>query len=394
MTQRQHGARRREIEMPEYSITSDHPRILGIFAHPDDEVFCAGGTLARSRAAGAEVLVVSATRGQAGQIRDPRAATRRTLGAVRARELEAACAWLGVGQAYCLDYLDGTLQDVEPDRLATDVEAIIHDFSPDAVITFGPDGGYGHPDHVAISAAATRAWAGIANSSKQTALYYSHFPRRGLLLSRKLAGWLVARSRRFQGSEEFAHGLALLAESASVLGFVRDTLRVQWFPEGFSIVEQDEAGASLYLILSGGVEVVQEEVDGTRRVLRRMAAGEFFGELSVAHGGPRSASVVATEGVTCLVLSAEAPTAFTGRGAAARLTGAALGGDGEDQGLEAAICMDVADFLDQKLAALAAHRTQFPIRPELFPPALLHDLFGCECFVTVPVPATRGSPRT
>ncbi len=380
--------------MPEYAITSDHPRILGIFAHPDDEVFCAGGTLAHYTAASAEVLVVSATRGQAGQIRDPRAATRRTLGAVRARELEEACTRLGVGQAYCPDYLDGALQDVEPERLASDVAAIIQDFSPDAVITFGPDGGYGHPDHVAISAATTRAWAGTANSSKQTALYYSHFPRRGLLLSKQLAGWLVAQGRRFQGSAEFAHGLTLLAEGATVLGFARDRPRVQWFPEGFSIVEQDELGASLYLILSGGVEVVREEVDGTRRVLRRMAAGEFFGELSVAHGRPRSASVVATEAVTCLVLSAETPTAFAGRGAEARLTEATVGVVGEEHSLEGPVCIDVADRLDQKLAALAEHRTQYPIRPEHFPPALLHDLFGRECFVAVPVPVTRAEDTT
>jgi LmbE family N-acetylglucosaminyl deacetylase len=383
--------------MAALSITNDRPRILGMFAHPDDEVFCAGGTLAHCTAAGAEVLVVSATRGQAGQIRDPRVATRRTLGAVRARELEEACTQLGVGRAYCLDYMDGALQEVEPDRLASEVAAIIRDFSPDSVITFGPDGGYGHPDHVAISAATTRAWAGGAGTSKQPALYYSHFPRRDLLLLEQLAGWLVARDIRFQGSEQFAHGLALLAEEATVLGVARDKLRVEWFPAGFSIVEQDELGASLYLILSGGVEVVREEADGTRRALRRMAAGEFFGELAVAHGGPRSASVVATEAVTCLVLSAGTPTAYTGRGAEAHLTETTADADAEGQSPEEAICLDVAHHLDHKLAALAAHRTQYPIRPELFPPALLHNLFGLECFVAVPTPvphaAVDRSPR-
>ena len=67
-------------------------RLLGVFAHPDDEVFCAGGTIARAAEAGAEVMIVSATRGEQGQIRDPAAATRRTLGAVRERELCAAAA--------------------------------------------------------------------------------------------------------------------------------------------------------------------------------------------------------------------------------------------------------------------------------------------------------------
>ena len=376
-----------------YPITPAQPRVLGMFAHPDDEVFCAGGTLAHYASTGAEVLVVSATRGQAGQIRDPRAATRRTLGAVRSRELEEACRQLGVRQAYCLDYQDGTLHDIAPERLTSDVAAILRDFAPDAVFTFGPDGGYGHPDHIAISAAASRAWAGNARPPRQARLYYSHFPRRNLLLSERLARWLVARSTPFRGSEEFAHSLALLAESATMLGFARDRPRVQWFPEGFSIIEQDELGASLYLILSGTVAIAREEAGGARRVLRRLGAGAFFGELAVAHGRPRSASVVAIEAVTCLVLSAETPPAFAGRGASARLIEAPVGAVDEERSperpnAEEAICIDVAAHLDRKLAALAAHRTQYPIRPELYPAALLHDLFATECFVAAPMAAT------
>jgi len=57
--------------------------LLGVFAHPDDETFCAGGTLARYAKDGAEIMVVSATRGEAGQIRDARVGTQRTIAAVR-----------------------------------------------------------------------------------------------------------------------------------------------------------------------------------------------------------------------------------------------------------------------------------------------------------------------
>src|SRR5215217_8426567 len=103
--------------------TTPPPRILGVFAHPDDESFCAGGTLAKYAASGAEIMVVSATRGDAGQIRDARAATRRTLGAVRERELELACERLGIQQAVCLDYGDGTLKDVESEILTRDVRS-------------------------------------------------------------------------------------------------------------------------------------------------------------------------------------------------------------------------------------------------------------------------------
>src|SRR5215471_3524044 len=92
-------------------------RILGVFAHPDDESFCAGGTFAKYVAAGAEVMVVSATRGEAGQIRMPSVATRRTLGAVREQELHLACQRIGIQHARCLDLLDGTLKDVDQEIL-------------------------------------------------------------------------------------------------------------------------------------------------------------------------------------------------------------------------------------------------------------------------------------
>ena len=78
-------------------------RLLGVYAHADDETCCAGGTLAKYVAAGAEVMVVSMTQGEAGQIRDAHAATRRTLGMVRAEELRRACQELGVQHVRCLN---------------------------------------------------------------------------------------------------------------------------------------------------------------------------------------------------------------------------------------------------------------------------------------------------
>src|SRR5206468_7053781 len=106
----------------------DGPRLLGVFAHPDDEVFCAGGTLAKYVAHGSEAMVVSATRGQSGQIRDAGAATRRTLGEVRERELRQACSILGVQHSLCLDYSDGELAGVDRGALSEDVFRIVNDF--------------------------------------------------------------------------------------------------------------------------------------------------------------------------------------------------------------------------------------------------------------------------
>src|SRR5262245_35354726 len=133
-------------------------RLLGLYSHPDDETFCSGGTFARLAEQGAEIKVIAATRGQAGAIRDAGVATRRTIGEVRERELQLACERLGVQHAHCLNYQDGALAMGDPTPLIGELTEAIRTFRPTAVFTFGPDGGYGHPDHVAISAAATAAW--------------------------------------------------------------------------------------------------------------------------------------------------------------------------------------------------------------------------------------------
>ena len=132
-------------------------RLLGVFAHPDDETFCAGGTFARYAGQGAEIIAVSATRGQAGQIRDAAAGSRRTIASVREAELRLACERLGITTVRCLDHVDSTLADAEFPALVDEVAEAISEFRPDVVITFAPDGGYGHPDHITIGAVTTAA---------------------------------------------------------------------------------------------------------------------------------------------------------------------------------------------------------------------------------------------
>ena len=117
------------------------PCVVGLFAHPDDEVFCVGGTIARCADAGAVTAVVSLTRGEAGQIRDAAVATRRTLGAVRAKELAVAGAALGVDRTTCLDLGDGRLGQCPLEDVAAVVGDVLGELEPDVVVTFGPDGG-------------------------------------------------------------------------------------------------------------------------------------------------------------------------------------------------------------------------------------------------------------
>ena len=259
-------------------------RLLGVFAHPDDETFCAGGTFARYAGQGAEIMVVSATRGQAGQIRDAAAGNRRTIAAVREAELRLACERLGITKVRCLDHVDGTLADAEFSALVDEVAEVICEFRPDVVITFGPDGGYGHPDHVTISAVTTAACqraAGPGRTGRTVTrplrrpprLYYRCFPPGDLLIMERLAAWLTSQPNRFAGTPAFAHALLLLAEAAGTMGHIRDHVQVRWYPPGSYVVEQGEAAAELFLILSGEAEVWQESSGGRREQLRPARGG-------------------------------------------------------------------------------------------------------------------------
>jgi LmbE family N-acetylglucosaminyl deacetylase len=124
--------------------------LLAIFAHPDDETFRCGGTLALLARSGVHVQVLTATRGQAGLCGDPPLCTPAQLPAVRERELRCACAALGIQPPILLDYEDGQLADADPERIVAEILAVADALRPQAILTYGPDGVSGHPDHVAI----------------------------------------------------------------------------------------------------------------------------------------------------------------------------------------------------------------------------------------------------
>jgi LmbE family N-acetylglucosaminyl deacetylase len=259
---------------------------------------------------------------------------------------------------------------------------------------------YGHPDHIAISAATTAACArsgdtqaperhGASLAPHQPGqLLYSSFPPKRQLLLEHIAQWLVRASEPFQGSAEFAYAMLLLCEEASLLRYSSDHVDIAWYPAGFSIVEQGERAESLYLLLSGTAEVVQEGDDGTQQVLTRLQPGAFFGDEGVAYRQARNAHVIAEQNVTCLVLSPEAPTAYLRRGDDARRSNNVQGADEERiSAMEDATCISVAPYLHQKIAAIAAHRSQFPIQPDLLPLSILQALMGQEYFTSVPFAA-------
>jgi len=131
--------------------------LLVVLAHPDDETFCCGGTIALHSKAGTPVTYVCATRGEMGRrMGNPTFATRESLGDLRELELRRACDALGIGDLRLLNIWDKTVEFVDQDQLAARVGAIIDEIDPSLIITFHPKHGR-HPDHNAIGLATVRA---------------------------------------------------------------------------------------------------------------------------------------------------------------------------------------------------------------------------------------------
>jgi LmbE family N-acetylglucosaminyl deacetylase len=133
-------------------------KLMAIFAHPDDESLGVGGTLATYAAEGIETSLVTATRGERGWVGEPDAYPGpRALGEIRERELRAAATVLGIRHLDILDYVDGELDQAEPAEVIGKLVGIVRRVRPDVVITFGSEGAFGHPDHIAISQLTTAA---------------------------------------------------------------------------------------------------------------------------------------------------------------------------------------------------------------------------------------------
>jgi LmbE family N-acetylglucosaminyl deacetylase len=132
--------------------------LLAVFAHPDDETYRCGGTLALLAQRGVRVHVLTATRGQAGSCGDPPLCSRGELPIVRERELQRACAALGIEPPRLLDYQDGQLADANRETIVAEILAVVNEVRPQVMLTFGPDGLSGHSDHIAIGQYAAEAF--------------------------------------------------------------------------------------------------------------------------------------------------------------------------------------------------------------------------------------------
>ena len=144
-------------------------RLLVIFPHPDDETLGMGSTLARYAAEGVETYLVCATRGERGwsASNGPNPGMQ-GVGRIREAELRCAADYLGLGEVNYLDYIDGDLDRADPNEVIAKIVAHIRRIRPQVVVTFPPDGVYGHPDHIAISQFTTGALVCAADDSFET----------------------------------------------------------------------------------------------------------------------------------------------------------------------------------------------------------------------------------
>lgn len=146
---------------------------MSIWAHPDDESFLAAGLLATAVKNGQTVVCVTATKGEAG-VQDEARWPRNKLGEIRAQEMAAAMKLLGITNHHWLDYADGGCVDANTDEAVDKLCVIAQQIKPDTILTFGPDGWTGHPDHTTMS-----RWADVLVTTlgKKIAIYHvTHTP--------------------------------------------------------------------------------------------------------------------------------------------------------------------------------------------------------------------------
>lgn len=193
-------------------------KILAVLAHPDDESFGMGGTLALYAQKGVEVHLVCATLGEAGTVDEEFLENFDSIPALREAELRCATRSLGLSGLHLLGYRDSGMPDTPEnehpnalinhsiEEVAGKVVGYIRKTKPEIVLTFDPIGGYRHPDHIHIQKATTLAFENAGNDSffpqagppfKPQALYYHLFPREFLRWATRLMPLIGQNPRKW-----------------------------------------------------------------------------------------------------------------------------------------------------------------------------------------------------
>jgi len=191
----------------------DSLKLLAVFAHPDDESMGMGGTLAKYFAQGVDTHLICASRGERGwfgpEEQDPGP---ERLGQIRTVELQNAVRELGMKSLHFLDYIDGDVDQADPAEAIAKIVTHIRSIKPQVVVTFPPDGNYGHPDHISIGQFTSAAIVCAADSSYQD--------------SENLAAYRVSKLYYMVDGENFINLIAPFMADMSFL--VGDQLRSEF----------------------------------------------------------------------------------------------------------------------------------------------------------------------
>ena len=145
--------------------------LLLVMAHPDDESMGSGGLVLRHTRAGIATHLICATYGEQGWNGKPKGARKEDLAEIRAKELEEAAAALALSGVELWDYPDGGVSQADHPQITHRITEQIAKLRPRAVVGWGPDGGYGHPDHIWIGACTDAAIVAM-DEAERPALYH------------------------------------------------------------------------------------------------------------------------------------------------------------------------------------------------------------------------------
>jgi len=199
-------------------MTQESRRLLAVLAHPDDESFGPGGTLALYAHRGAEVHLACATRGEVGTVAEELLRGYQDVADLREHELRCAAQHLRLTGVHFMEYRDSgmpgspdnlhphSLAAAPPDEVTGRVAHLIRSLRPQVVITFDPIGGYRHPDHIAIQRATVAAFDAAGDAARYPdglpayrpqKLYFHTFGRRFLRLAVRVLSLVGRDPRRF-----------------------------------------------------------------------------------------------------------------------------------------------------------------------------------------------------
>jgi len=228
--------------------------LAAVLAHPDDESFGCAGALALAHDAGRVVRLLVVTRGEAGTAEgaeDPE------FGEVRIEELRCAASKIGFTEVTVLEgYPDGGVADMPFDGLVDEIAAWLDDRQPDAVITFGPHGITGHPDHVVVGSATRWAVERLSETGRDPHAIYVLAPVFGPGTSRyDLSPEEGAASHRIDITSVAERKVAALACHASQPDAVQESKDVQ------ALFEQEGVLYEGYTRVRPGVAVPHPKFD-------------------------------------------------------------------------------------------------------------------------------------